>query len=169
MKPFSIAFRGSYFIPEGHGFYESTEGVLGVAFRPRRRFHYSLESEKMSIELDREGELAHIEIRQPKENWLVVPSLSPPPNLYRARAFFPLPAHNEGEEYLTNPSQNVLCVEFSPQPAWRAVEIADCVVAEIDAGYKLLRLWILKIAEDFGNRKELAWLKAGSLFLPHPI
>jgi hypothetical protein len=33
----------------------------------------------------------------------------------------------------------------------------------------LLRLWILKISEDFGNKKELAWLKAGSLYLPQAI
>ena len=169
MRPFSIAFRGSYFIPEAHGFYEAPEGILGVAFRPRRRFDYSLESERMSIELDRQGELAHIEVRQPKENWLVVPQLSPPANLYRSRAFFPIPAQKEGEEYLSNPCQSVLCVEFSPQPAWRGVEIAGGVLVEVSADYKLLRLWILNIVEDFGNRKELAWLRAGQLYLPHPI
>jgi len=169
MSSFSICFRGSYFIPEAYGFYEAAEGVLGVAFRPRRRFDYSLESERMSIELDREGELAHIEVRQPKENWLVVPRLSPPANLYRSRAFFPIPAQKEEEEYLTNFSKNVLCVEFSPELAWRNVEIADNVTVEVSADYKLLRLWILKIAEDFGDRKELAWLRAGQLCLPHPL
>ena len=169
MNPFSIAFRGSWFVPAAHGFYEAHEGVLGIAFRPRRRFDYSLEAERMSIELDQKGELAHIEVRQPKENWLIVPHLSPPRHLYRSRAFFPVPTSREGEEYLTNLTQNVLCIEFSPQPAWRSVEIADTLTVEISADYKLLRLWILKIAEDFGNRKELAWLKAGSLYLPQAI
>jgi hypothetical protein len=169
MKPFSISFCGSWFLPEAHGFYEAHEGVLGIAFRPRRRFHYSLEAERMSIELDQKGELAHVEVRCPKENWLVVPHLSPPKKLYRSRAFFPVPTSREGEEYLTNLAGNVLCVEFSPQPAWRAVEIADTLTAEISADYKLLRLWILKMAEDFGNKKELAWLKAGSLYLPQAI
>jgi len=169
MRPFSIAFRGSWFIPEAHGFYEAPEGVLGVAFRPRRRFEYSLEAERMSIELDKKGELAYIEVRQPKENWLVVPRLLPPQHLYRSRAFFPIPAQKDGEEYLTNLTQNILCVEFSTEPAWRAVEIANSVSAEVSPDFKLLRLWILRIAEDFGNKKELAWLKAGQLYLPHPI
>lgn len=169
MRPFSIAFRGSWFVPQAHGFYESPEGILGVAFRPRRKFEYSLEAERMSLELDRLGELAHIEVRCPKENWLIVPRLLPPSHLYRSRAFFPVPAQKEGEEYLTNPAQNILCVEFSTEPAWRAVEIADSLSAEISADYKLLRLWVLKMAEDFGNRKELAWLKAGQLYLPYPI
>jgi len=169
MKGFSIQFCGSWFLPEAHGFYEAHEGVLGVAFRPRRRFDYSLEAERMSIELDKRGELAHVEVRCPKENWLAVPHLFPPQKLYRSRAFFPLPASRDGEEYLTNLAGNVLCVEFSPQPTWRAVEIADALVAEISVDFKLLRLWILKISEDFGNKKELAWLKAGSLYLPQAI
>ncbi len=169
MKCFSIAFRGSWFVPEAHGFYEAPEGILGIAFRPRQRFEYSLEAERMSIELDKKGELAHIEVRCPKENWLVVPRLFPPQNLYRSRAFFPVPANREGEEYLTNLAGNILLIEFSTRPAWRAVEIADSITAEVGADYKLLRLWILKIAEDFGNKKELAWLKAGSLYLPQAI
>ena len=169
MNPFSIAFRGSWFVPEAHGFYEAPEGILGVAFRPRRKFNYSLEAERMSIELDKKGELAYIEIRQPKENWLVAPRLLPPQHLYRSRAFFPIPAQKDGEEYLTNLTQNILCIEFSTESAWRAVEIADSVSAEVSPDCKLLRLWILRIAEDFGNKKELAWLKAGPLYLPHPI
>lgn len=169
MRLFSIGFRGSYFIPEARGFYEPHEGILGVAFRPRGRFYYSLEAERMSIELDRRGELAHVEVRQPKENWLVMPHLSAPTYLFRSRAFFPVPAQKDGEEYLTNPAQNVLCVEYSSQPAWRAVEIADGLTAEISPDYKLLRLWMLRVVEDFGNRKEMAWLKAGSVFLPHLI
>lgn len=169
MRPFSIAFQGSWFIPEARGFYEAPEGILGVAFRPRRRFDYSLEAERMSIELDKNGELAYIEVRQPKENWLIAPRLLPPQHLYRSRAFFPIPTQRDGEEYLANLSKNILCVEFSTEPVWRAVEIADTVTAEVSADYKLLRLWMLKIAEDYGNRKELAWLKAGSLFLPRPI
>ena len=64
---------------------------------------------------------------------------------------------------------NILLIEFSTQHAWRAVEIADAVTAEISPDYKLLRLWVLKIAEDFGNKKELAWLRAGSLYLPQAI
>ncbi|MCI0595551.1 MAG: hypothetical protein L0Z48_03295 [candidate division Zixibacteria bacterium] len=169
MKPFQVAFCGSWFVPEAHGFYEAHEGILGVAFRPRRRFEYSLEAERMSVELDKKGELAHIEVRCPKENWLLVPRLVPPQSLYRSRAFFPVPASREGEEYLANLAENILCVEFSTRPAWRAVEIADTLTAEISADFKLLRLWILKIAEDFGNKKELAWLKAGQLYLPQAI
>ncbi len=169
MRSFAIGFRGSWFIPEAHGFYEAPEGIWGVAFRPRRRFEYSLEAEWMSVELDKKGELAHIEIRQPKENWLMVPRLFPPQRLHRSRAFFPVPAQRDGEEYLTNLAQNILCVEFSPEPPWRAVEIADSITAEISADYKLLRLWILKMAEDFGNKKELAWLRAGQSYLLYPI
>ncbi len=169
MRPFSIEFTGSYFVPEAIGFYEPIDGILGVSFRPRRKFDYSVEAEHMSLELDRKGELAHIEIRQPRERWLAMPRLSMPRNFYRSVARFPIPAQEEGEEYLTNLRQNLLCVEFSTAPAWRAVEIADTVAAEISTDYRLLRLWIFKMVDDFGNKKELAWLKAGTLFLPHPI
>jgi len=169
MKLFPIAFRGRYLIPEAVGFYESIEGILGVSFRPRRRFDYSIEAEKLSLELDSRGELTHIEVRQPKENWLTVPRIIPPSHLYRSTAFFPVPSREDGEEYLTNPEQNILCLEFSSQPAWRAVEIADTVTVEISVDYHLLRLWILKLVEDFGNRKELAWVKAGSIYSPYLI
>jgi hypothetical protein len=169
MSSFSIGFTGSYFVPEAAGFYEPIDGVLGVSFRPRRKFDYSIEAEHMSFELDRKGELAHVEIRQPRERWLVLPRLARPQNFCRSVACFPIPAHQEGEEYLTNLRQDVLCVEFSTAPGWRTVEIADTLAADISPDYRLLRLWIFRIVEDFGNKKELGWLKAGTLFLPHPI
>lgn len=169
MKLIQMAFNGRYWVPESVGFYEATEGVLGVSFRPRGRFYYSVEGEKCSLELDGKGELAHIEVRQPKENWLILPRLSPPHHLFRSAAAFPVATHQDGEEYLTNLRQDILCVEFSSEPAWRSVEIAESITVEISADYQLLRLWILKMVDDFGNRKELAWLKAGSLYTPHPI
>lgn len=153
-----LEFWPAYAVPEAQGFYDLHEEVFELRVKTSQRLAAILQARQLSLDLDEAGRLAYLEVTRPRGLWEVSARHQPPAEYCRAEASFGLlPVFLPAPKFYTDLDRTCLCVEFSAQAGWRSVEVAKQVIVDIDRHYRLLRVWVLGIEEDFSFRKRLAW------------
>jgi hypothetical protein len=147
-------------IPVGKGFYDNLEETLNYALRARGKFHSYIQSDTLSIDIDKKGFLLNVEISIPKDKWAIdeamtLPKKAPPSNI----RFLDYRLNIAGESYITNAGKNCLRIRFSADSQVRTYEIAKDLLADVNLVSELAGLWILNISDDYGFKGEMAFRK----------
>jgi hypothetical protein len=150
-------------IPRGRGFYQVEEEELHVPieYPPlRTRFYSFLDSDTVSLHLDREGRLIFIEIPLPARRWKVRSNLVAPEKAELADIRF-----LDFRETIGNPPiycdparQNVM-LRFSRSSSTSNYYLAENVIAQTSDDGRLNAIWISDIVGDFAGRGLAAWRK----------
>jgi len=141
----------------GRGFYQLEEGALyvpiDVAARSRHYFS-SLESERVRLDIDRDGKLMFIEVAAARSTWIVTDDIDQPvwaePGDVRFLGFrttIPDP------QILTDRSRLRLLLRFSPAVVARYVSVADSVIVSVDDHEALTSILVTDIVDDLAGRE----------------
>lgn len=151
-------------IPVGRGFYQLEEDELYVPVEypgKKARFFSYLDSETVSIQLDREGRLIFVQVSLPRRRWkakssLVAPESSEPADIrfLDFRDSFKKPSI-----YCDKKRQNVM-IRFLKEPAVKNLRIAANIVAQVSGDNRLVALWIFDIIDDIAGQEIASWRKA---------
>jgi len=151
-------------ISRGRGFYqlEEEELYLPIESAPEeRRFFSFLESESVSLQLNRDGCLVFVEVTIPRRHWQVKMDLVFPETAETAdirfldfRETFPEPT------ILCDHSRRNLMIKFGRGPAAHNYYLAENLIAQISAADKLVAIWASDIIDDVAGRGISAWRKS---------
>ncbi|MEW6015891.1 MAG: hypothetical protein AB1690_11265 [Candidatus Zixiibacteriota bacterium] len=148
-------------IPAGRGFYQLEEESLYLpvihADSDRHFFSY-LDSETVSLQLDREGRLIFIEVPVPRRRWhlrqnLVHPEKAEPVDIrfIDFRTSFPAPT------LFCSPYRNELLIRFQRDVAEQNCYLAENLIAQVSAENRLVAIWAFDILDDLAGREISAW------------
>jgi hypothetical protein len=142
----------------GKGFYDNYEGVLNFAVKTRGKFHSYIQSDFLSIDLDKKGELLNIEVSMVRDMWSRERGLAPPQDVpLKKIRFLDYRLNIEGETYHTDESGQLLYICFSEDNHVKTYEIAENLLADVNVVNELAGLWILGVVDDYGFRSEMAF------------
>ncbi len=147
----------------GRGFYQLEEETLYVQIGPfhdHRKFFSYLDSNNVSLQLDRTGRLIFLSVGIPKRRWKIAPSLTPPKIVEPADIRW-LDFREQIEEpaLLTNKPKSVIKLEFSQIENPLNYFVAGAVVAQVDSEGQLAALWVTEIVDDLAGREIGAFRK----------
>ena len=147
-------------IPRAKGFYDNIENLLNFPIKARGSFHSYIQSDRMSMDIDKKGFLLNIEISVPKDEWVADDRITPPSagGLAKLR-FLDYRLNISGESYFTNREKNLLYICFAQDKHVKTLEIAENLLADVNVVNELVGLWLLDLDEDFGFKKEMAFRK----------
>ncbi len=163
----SVEVKSTNKIPIGKGFYDNSEGILNFAIKARGKFHSYIQSDCLSIDLDRKGGLLNIEVSVEREVWVEERELVPPDNVaYMKLRFLDYRLNIDGESYHTNRSRDLLYICFSDDDHVKTCEIAKNLMADVNLVNELAGLWILDLVDDYGFRSEMAFRRGNEATSP---
>ena len=150
-------------IPVGRGFYQLEEDTLYVQlapYDPNHRFFNYLESDLVRFDLDKDGLLLFVEIREARRRWAVVenlnvPHYSQPADIRWLDFRMRLPE----ARFLTNESHDLLAIEFSDRPAVASYQPAWSVIVDCDDSGCVTRIWFTDIVDDLAGQDIAAFRK----------
>jgi hypothetical protein len=151
-------------IPFGRGFYQLEEDALYLPIvypgGEKNRFFSFLESEYLSLQIDRDGRLIFIEISLPRRRWQAMKTLVPPDTAATGSLRF-----LDFRRKLSEPSilsdfrrQNVM-IRFGPGPAVHNYYLAQNIIAQVDRHDNLAAIWATDITDDIAGQELAAWKK----------
>ncbi|SYZ73888.1 hypothetical protein TRIP_C60158 [Candidatus Zixiibacteriota bacterium] len=152
-------------IPFGRGFYQLEEDALylPIAYPGENKNHFFsfLESDFVSMQMDREGRLIFIELSLPRRRWHALQTLVPPESAAPGNIRF-----LDFRQRLAEPS--ILCdlrrqyvmIRFSQGPATHNYSLAQNMIAQIDRHDRLAAIWVSDIIDDIAGQELSAWRKA---------
>jgi len=147
-------------IPKGKAFYDTYEKVLNYAVKSRGKFHSFVQSECLSIDIDKSGNLLNIEVSVDRDHWKVDGDFKLPESAgYRKLKFKDHRLDILGETYHSNEGNSVLHISFTEDNHLKTYEIAENLFADVNVVSELAGLWILHIEDDYGFKKEMAYRK----------
>lgn len=142
----------------GRAFYDTYEAVLNFAMKSRGKFHSYIQSDNLSMDLDKKGFLLNIEVMVSKDDWTPDAKLAPPENApFKKLRFLDYRLTISGESYLTNRSKDMLYIRFSDDDHIKTYEIAENLFADVNVVSELAGLWILGVQDDYGFKSEMAF------------
>jgi len=154
----SVDLKDTNKIPIGRGFYDNYEGVLNFAIKTRGKFHSYIQSDCLSMDLDKKGGLLNIEVSVEREMWAIDKKLVPPRDVpLKKLRFLDYRLNIEGESYLTNESRDLLYICFTKDNQVKTYEIAENLLADVNLVSELAGLWILGVVDDYGFKSEMAF------------
>ncbi len=141
----------------GRGFYQLDESSLyvpiGAADRSRHYFS-SLESDRVRLDIDRDGRLMFIEITAARNTWVVTDKIEQPVWAEPADIrFLGFRTTIPDPQLLTDAGRQRLMLRFSPAPVARAVSIAESVVLSVDDRNSIVSMLITEIVDDLAGRE----------------
>ncbi len=77
----SVDLKRTNKIPMGRAFYDTYEAILNFAMKSRGKFHSYIQSDNLSMDLDKKGFLLNIEVMVSKDEWTPDSKLAPPENV----------------------------------------------------------------------------------------
>ncbi len=152
-------------IPRGRGFYqlEEEELYLPVVQNPEQkaRFFSYLESDNISLQLDRDGRLIFIEAAVPRRRWVEWQDLTIPDKVRTADIRFldfrdSLPI----TEIFCNPTRQLLKLQFERSTNGPFYYLAENLIAQTDSQSNLTAIYVIDIIDDLAGREIAAWRKA---------
>ena len=141
----------------GRGFYQLEEDSLYVQVSPfsrQRRFFSYLESDRVRLDLDKEGRLLFIEVDCARNLWktdrrLKPPAKAPPADIrwldFRERVADP--------ELLTDERRTALLIRFISQSVAHSHLLAQAVVVDVTEQNTLAGIWITDIVDDLAGSR----------------
>ncbi len=147
-------------IPKGKAFYDTFEKLLNYAVKSKGTFHSFVQSEFLSIDVDKSGNLLNVEVSVDRNRWEVVPDLAPPKSAgFRTLKFKDLRLNVHGETYRTGQARDFLHIRFRDDNHLQTYEVAENLLVDVNVVSELSGIWILHIDEDCGFKKEMAYRK----------
>lgn len=150
-------------IPRARGFYQLEEDVLYFPLetgRARAKYFSFLDSEFVSLQLDREGKLIFVEVTLPRRRWQVEPNLVLPEFAVPADMRFLDFRERFGEpDILCDTKRQTIYIKFSDRPAQATYLPAENVMAQIDSDDSLTALWLTGITDDRAGQSISSWRK----------
>lgn len=151
-------------IPVGRGFYQLEEDTLYVQlapYDPHHRFFNYLESDLVRLDLDKDGVLLFVEIREARRRWtlvddLTVPHYAQPADIRWLDFRMALPE----ARFLTNKDHSLLVIEFSDRPSVASYQPAWSVLIDCDDDGCVTRLWMTDIVDDLAGQDIAAFRKS---------
>ncbi len=151
-------------IPRARGFYQLEEDTLYFPVETggsRSRYFSFLDSEFVSLQLDRDGRLIFVEITLPRRRWQVEPNLVHPERSVPADIRFLDFRENFGEpEILCDIDFQTVYIKFNSRPARLTYRLADNILVQVDTHDHVTALWLTGIADDRAGKNISAWRKA---------
>lgn len=152
-------------IPRGRGFYqlEEEELYLPVIQTPERksRFFSYLESDNVSLQLDRDGYLIFIEVAVPRRRWTKQQGFSIPHNVRTADIhFLDFRDSLSDPEIYCDPTRQLLKLQFMHSISGPFYYLAENLIAQISSQNRLTAIWVTDIIGDLAGREIAAWRKA---------
>lgn len=153
--------------PAGRGFYQLEEESLYlpvVHADTESHFFSYLDSETVSLQLDREGRLIFIEVPVPRRRWHLRPNLVHPEKAELAdirfidfRVSFPAPT------LYCSPYRNELLIRFQRSAAEQNYYLAENLVAQVSSENRLVAIWAFDIVDDLAGREIACWRRKSRL------
>jgi uncharacterized protein YuzE len=163
----SVEVKDTNKIPIGKGFYDNSEGILNFAIKTKGKFHSYIQSDCLSMDLDKKGGLLNIEVSVEREAWVEETELAPPGDVAcKKLRFLDYRLNIEGESYHTNRPRDLLYICFSDDDRVKTYEIAENLLADVNLVNELAGLWILNLVDDFGFRSEMAFRRGNEATAP---
>ena len=154
----SVDIKDTNKIPMGMGFYDNYEGILNFAVKRKGKFHSYIQSERLSIDVDKHGNLLNIEASVSKDRWVSDHKLVAPQHVpVKDIRFLDYRLNIAGESYYTNDKKDLLYICFSKENHLNTFEIAENLLADVNVVSELAGLWVLNIVEDYGFKSEMAF------------
>ncbi len=148
------------------GFYDNHEGVLNFAIKRQGKFNSYIQSQCLSIDVDKKGNLLNIEVSVSRDQWASDDMLIAPPDVpFKKLRFLDYRLNIEGESYYSNQAKDLLYICFSRENHVKTYEIAENLLADVNVVSELAGLWILNIVEDYGFKSEMAF-RRGNRAIP---
>jgi len=149
-------------IPFGRGFYQVEEEVLYLPveyYWPPKRFYSYLDSEAVSLHLDRNGRLIFIEVAVPRRRWQVLDEFTTPDLVWPGKVKFA-----DFRQTITEPNifcdctrRKLLIMFENAQADHNNIYIAENLIGQVAGGGYLTAIWAIDIIDDFAGRKIAAW------------
>ncbi len=147
-------------IPSGRGFYQLEEEslYLPIEYPDQKRFYSYLDSETVSLHLDRAGRLIFIEVDLPRRRWDIKDNFVPPEVVKRGEARF-----LDFRKTMTQPkvfcdsNRDNLLILFDKQPAKHNIYLARNIIAQITSDGFLTAIWAFDFTDDLAGREIASW------------
>jgi len=151
-------------IPFGRGFYQLEEESLYLPIEYvnlQKRFYSYLDSETVSLHIDRAGRLIFIEVNIPRRRWRVKEHFIPPEIAGPAEARFLdfRKTMAEPKVFCDNNRTNLLIL-FDNQPAKQNIYLAENLIAQISSLNHLTAIWASDISDDLAGREIALWRRS---------
>ncbi len=150
--------------PRARGFYQMEEDTLYFPIETgqiRSRYYSFLDSEFVSLQLDRDGKLIFVEITLPRRRWQVEPNLvHPEQSVAGDIRFLDFRERFDEPEILCDDDRQTVYINFSSRPARVTYRLADNVLVQVDAHDHVTAVWLTGIIDDRAGKKISAWRKA---------
>lgn len=151
-------------IPSGRGFYQLEEESLYLTIEypgSQKRFYSYLDSEMVSLHLDRAGRLIFIEVDIPRRRWKIKDNFVSPEIAKPAEARF-----LNFRKSLANPkvfcdfNRDNLLILFNNSSAEHNIYLADNIIAQITSSGLLTAIWASDFTDDLAGREISYWRRS---------
>ncbi len=150
-------------VPYGRGFYQLEEEELYLPIEyPGERPHFFsyLESDTVSLHLDRDGRLIFVELTLPRRRWRVKENLVGPEQAAPADIrFLDFRENYEKPTILCDRRREKLMIRFSKGPSTGNYYLAENLIGQFDRQDQLVAIWVSDITDDLAGREIAAWRK----------
>ncbi|MBU1319113.1 MAG: hypothetical protein KKH67_07945 [candidate division Zixibacteria bacterium] len=151
-------------IPMGRGFYDKYENVLNYVLKTKGKFDSYVQSEFLSIDLDKDGGLLNVEVALERNLWKVDLALKVPHEIPIKRLKFSDTRLNiSGESYLTNEAKDLLLIRFADENHIKTYEIAENLLADVNVVSELAGIWIINLQDDYGFKSEMEYRRGAEV------
>ncbi len=149
--------------PVGRGFYQLEEDELYIPVEypgEKGRFFSYLDSETVSMQIDRDGRLIFIEVVLPRRRWQAKGSFVPPESVEPADVrFLDFRDSLKRPAIYCDKSRHDIMIRFLKGPADQNLKIARNVIVQVDAQSRLVALWVFGITDDIAGKEIATWRK----------
>lgn len=143
-------------------FYQAEEESLGVPLlyeSHRTRFHSALDSETVSLQCDKAGQLIFLQVRKPRRLWIGESGISAIPSPSIDLRFLDFRCRIPEPEYFCDAKKESLLIKFGDVHSADSYQLGDNIYAYIADDLTLRGLYVDMISEDRAGKKLAAWRK----------
>lgn len=151
-------------IPSGRGFYQLEEEslYLPVEYRDnQKRFYSWLDSETVSLHLDRAGRLLFIEVDIPRRRWNIKEDFVPPEIAQPAEIrFLDFRKTLAKPKVFCDSNRENLLILFDNKPADQNIYLADNLIAQVSSSGFLTAIWASNFCDDRAGLEIASWRRS---------
>jgi len=148
----------------GRGFYDNVENVLNYVLKTKGKFDSYVQSEHLSIDIDKKGGLLNVEVALERNLWKIDSKLKAPHETpLKKLKFIDTRLNISGESYLTNEAKDLLLIRFADENHVKTYEIAENLLADVNVVSELAGIWIINLQDDYGFKSEMAFRRGAEV------
>jgi len=151
-------------LPRGRGFYQLEEEELYLPIEyaeGKARFFSYLESETVSLHLDKTGRLIFIELTLPRRRWRYKENLIVPERAAIADIrFLDFRQSFKAPSVLCDKTRENLMLRFRRGSSAQNYFLAENLIAQVNDKKELMAIWVTNIIDDIAGREISSWRKS---------